>query len=420
MVSPSGMRPLRLYGSGRARRSRRAGGSRARRARRGARGRVAAVGARGARWSRPGDAPRRSPRSSRGATSATSRWSRSAGGRATRAGRAARAADVIAIALDRLDRIRSFDPLRLADGGRGGRDDGDGRAARPRVRAAVPARPGRGGAVAARRQPRDQRGRPARVQVRRDGALGDWASRRCSRRASWCPSAGRCARTSRGWTCASLLIGSEGTLGIITARVAAAGPGAGARRSWSPRATPSVARRAATRSTRCWAAASCRPRWSTSTGAVAARPRRRRSSRRRARRALLVVCEAESARDRDELLDALGDGAVAPPPAEVWRWREGVSFAVRAARGDKLSEDVAVPVERLREAIEGDDRDRRAPRARGAARGATRATGTCTRRSCSTRATRRRASAPRPRRRSCSTWRARSAGPRAASTGSGC
>lgn len=68
---------------------------------------------------------------------------------------------------------------------------------------------------------------------------------------------------------------------------------------------------------------------------------------------LLVVCEAESAHDRDELLDALGAGAVSPPAAEVWRWREGVSIAVRAARGEKLSEDIAVPVERLADAIEG-------------------------------------------------------------------
>lgn len=67
----------------------------------------------------------------------------------------------------------------------------------------------------------------------------------------------------------------------------------------------------------------------------------------------LVVCEAESARDRDELREALGADAVAPPPAEVWRWREGVSIAVRAALGEKLSEDIAVPVERLAEAIEG-------------------------------------------------------------------
>jgi FAD/FMN-containing dehydrogenase len=52
-------------------------------------------------------------------------------------------------------------------------------------------------------------------------------------------------------------------------------------------------------------------------------------------------------------LEALGDGAVAPPAGEVWRWREGVSIAVRAALGEKLSEDIAVPVDRLAEAIEG-------------------------------------------------------------------
>jgi FAD/FMN-containing dehydrogenase len=57
--------------------------------------------------------------------------------------------------------------------------------------------------------------------------------------------------------------------------------------------------------------------------------------------------------DDDELLAALGDGAVAPPAEVVWRWREGVSIAVRAARGEKLSEDIAVPVDRLAEAIEG-------------------------------------------------------------------
>jgi FAD/FMN-containing dehydrogenase len=68
---------------------------------------------------------------------------------------------------------------------------------------------------------------------------------------------------------------------------------------------------------------------------------------------LLVVCEAESVGDRDELLEALGAGAVAPPSSEVWRWRDGVSIAVRAARGEKLSEDIAVPIERLADAIEG-------------------------------------------------------------------
>lgn len=68
---------------------------------------------------------------------------------------------------------------------------------------------------------------------------------------------------------------------------------------------------------------------------------------------LLVIAEVESAHDRDELLAALGPAAAAPDAAEVWRWRDGVSFAVRSVRGEKLSEDVAVPGDRLREAIEG-------------------------------------------------------------------
>ena len=36
----------------------------------------------------------------------------------------------------------------------------------------------------------------------------------------------------------------------------------------------------------------------------------------------------------------------------LWRWRAGVSHAVSAARGAKLSEDIAVPLDRLQEGIE--------------------------------------------------------------------
>ncbi len=39
--------------------------------------------------------------------------------------------------------------------------------------------------------------------------------------------------------------------------------------------------------------------------------------------------------------------------ARLWRWRDGVSLAVTAQRGGKVSEDVVVPVDRLREALEG-------------------------------------------------------------------
>ncbi len=68
---------------------------------------------------------------------------------------------------------------------------------------------------------------------------------------------------------------------------------------------------------------------------------------------LIVICEAESDAERDALLDALGPGADVYAAGEVWRWRAGVSLAVRGALGEKLSEDIAVPLDRLQEAIEG-------------------------------------------------------------------
>jgi FAD/FMN-containing dehydrogenase len=61
-----------------------------------------------------------------------------------------------------------------------------------------------------------------------------------------------------------------------------------------------------------------------------------------------------AARLAGDLREALGDGALAlfePDAAELARWREGVSLAVVAQRAGKVSEDVAVPVERLEEAI---------------------------------------------------------------------
>jgi glycolate oxidase subunit GlcD len=73
--------------------------------------------------------------------------------------------------------------------------------------------------------------------------------------------------------------------------------------------------------------------------------------------AFLVVCEADtSPEDAAELAEALagelGRG-VTPEARELWRWRDGVSLAVTARRGGKLSEDVAVPLDRLAEGIAG-------------------------------------------------------------------
>jgi FAD/FMN-containing dehydrogenase len=83
----------------------------------------------------------------------------------------------------------------------------------------------------------------------------------------------------------------------------------------------------------------------------------------RAQHGFVVLAEAdgsaeEALRVRGELLEVLADGArdvVAPQEAaairSLWRWRDGVSLAVAAARGAKLSQDIGVPVDRLEEAI---------------------------------------------------------------------
>jgi FAD/FMN-containing dehydrogenase len=78
----------------------------------------------------------------------------------------------------------------------------------------------------------------------------------------------------------------------------------------------------------------------------------------------LVLAEAdgsatEAARLGAELIDVLSENALAVQApeetravAELWRWRGGVSLAVAAARGGKVSEDIVVPFDRLAEAIE--------------------------------------------------------------------
>jgi glycolate oxidase subunit GlcD len=74
----------------------------------------------------------------------------------------------------------------------------------------------------------------------------------------------------------------------------------------------------------------------------------------------MVIAEADGRRAeaenlRDELVEVLGEGAVAvqaPDPADLWRWREGVAFAVISLRGGKSGEDVVVPLDRLAEAID--------------------------------------------------------------------
>jgi glycolate oxidase subunit GlcD len=77
--------------------------------------------------------------------------------------------------------------------------------------------------------------------------------------------------------------------------------------------------------------------------------------------AFMVITEADGSADEArrvaaELQEALADDAVAvhapQEPSEVadlWRWRGGVAFAILAQRGGAFSEDIAVPLDRLRD-----------------------------------------------------------------------
>jgi glycolate oxidase subunit GlcD len=79
---------------------------------------------------------------------------------------------------------------------------------------------------------------------------------------------------------------------------------------------------------------------------------------------MLVIAEAdgsvtEAARLQAEVLEALAEDALgvqapvhAAEVADLWRWRDGVALVVTAERGGKMSEDIVVPLDRLGEAIE--------------------------------------------------------------------
>jgi FAD/FMN-containing dehydrogenase len=256
--------------------------------------------------------------------------------------------DTVGVALDRLDRVRSFDPLRWRMEAEAGvttatvarRARENGLLFGPDPGAAEQSQLGGNLATNA--------GGPHAFKY---GVTGRWVT---GVEAVIAPGelvsfGGPVRKDVAGLDLRSLLIGSEGTLGIITAawlRLVPAPAGA-----FPVAAAYGSVREGCTAidavlgsgvvpaaieylDGRCIAAAPA-PFLPSSVGSE-----------------LLVVCEAGSVGDRDALLEALGAGAVAPPASEVWRWRDGVSIAVRAVRGEKLSEDIAVPGERLADAIE--------------------------------------------------------------------
>jgi len=78
----------------------------------------------------------------------------------------------------------------------------------------------------------------------------------------------------------------------------------------------------------------------------------------------MTIAEADGAADeaermRAELVETLSEDALgvhtpdtAPELEALWRWRAGLAFAVIARRGMVLSDDIAVPLDRLAEAVE--------------------------------------------------------------------
>jgi glycolate oxidase subunit GlcD len=79
----------------------------------------------------------------------------------------------------------------------------------------------------------------------------------------------------------------------------------------------------------------------------------------------MVIADADGTQNEansihEELTEVLSENALlvhAPTTTKeisaLWRWRDGASLAVTAQRGGKVSEDIVVPVDRLREAIDG-------------------------------------------------------------------
>lgn len=165
-----------------------------------------------------------------------------------------------------------------------------------------------------------------------------------------------------GYDLKSLLIGSEGTLGIVTAAwlrlipaPEAALPVAAVYRDTAA----GIAAIAAVLGSGIQAAALEYLDARTLAAARATFPRTLP-----AHAGFLVIAEADGAtteaqRVQSELQAALAEAAEAlyapTAPSEIaalWRWRDGVSIAVTAQRGGKVGEDIVVPVDRLGEAVE--------------------------------------------------------------------
>ena len=146
--------------------------------------------------------------------------------------------------------------------------------------------------------------------------------------------------------------------------------------------------------------------------------------------AFMVITEADGAarearRVAAELREALAEDAVAvhapeepSEVAELWRWRGGVAFAILAQRGGAFSEDIAVPLDRLRDVARETLEIGSAPRRPGALVRPRRRRQHPLDVPLLSRRPRTRSSAPTRPATTCSSWRCGSAAPSPASTAS--
>jgi glycolate oxidase subunit GlcD len=174
-----------------------------------------------------------------------------------------------------------------------------------------------------------------------------------------------------GYDLKSLLIGSEGTLGIITAVRLRLLP--------APEAALAVVFLLESREAGCAAieavlAAGIRPSvldfldGETLAMILAGYPSTRRltgsdDARTGAGFALIVEVDgsaAEAAEQRAAVIETLGEGALAveepTDAAALWRWRDAINGVVTGVRGAKVSQDIVFPVERLADGLAGFER----------------------------------------------------------------
>jgi glycolate oxidase subunit GlcD len=162
-----------------------------------------------------------------------------------------------------------------------------------------------------------------------------------------------------GYDLTSLLVGAEGTLGLVTAAWLRLVPAPGA--SYPVVALVADARQGQEAVQAAMVSGSVPAALEfVDGGALAAAP----APFLPAAEGFLVIAEADGTTDeearaaRADLLSALEGVAYVHAPtsrsaaADVWHWRDGIGHAVSARHGGKLSEDIGVPVDRLADAVE--------------------------------------------------------------------